>query len=110
MLGGPGNGGPGGGGAGGGFEEAAYRRFLSGEIQQAIQSNSKIDRAFATADVSVHLSPSGRITLVRLRRSTGNEQVDRELVATIRNMPTLSEPPPASAKAPFEITVKGLRS
>jgi TonB family protein len=107
VIGGAGDGGPGNGG--GGFEEASYARFLQSEIQQAIEANSRIDHAFSSADVAVSFSRDGRITGVRIRRSTGNPKVDSELLATLERMRPLSEPPPAQFQFPREIKVKGVR-
>jgi TonB family protein len=106
VIGGPGDGGPGG---GGGFEAASYSRFLQSEIQQAVQSNSRIDRAFATADLAVSFSHDGHLTGVKLRHSTGNARVDAELLATLGRMRPLSEPPPAQFQFPVEVKVRGVR-
>lgn len=102
-------GGAGDGGGGGGFEEAAYGRFLSSEIQQAVQSNPHIDRSFSTADVAVWINPSGQVTRVKIRHSTGDGKIDAELVATLERMPPLSDPPPAAFKFPREVKVRGAR-
>jgi TonB family protein len=107
VIGGTGDGGP---ATGGAFAEAAYARFLSSEIQQAVQANSRIDRLFAAADVAVWVGKDGRVTHVKLRRSTGNEKIDGELVATLEHMRPLSEPPPPQFLFPREIRVRGARS
>jgi TonB family protein len=106
VIGGAGDGGPGGGGE---FEAASYSRFLQSEIQQAVQSNSRIDRAFSTADLAVKFDRTGHLTGVKLRRSTGNAQVDAEILATLGRMRPLSEPPPAQFQFPVEIKVRGVR-
>jgi protein TonB len=103
TVGGTGNGGP----AASGFEEAAYSRFVKGEIEQTLRSNSRIDRMFNTLDLLVWVAPDRRVH-ARIRRSTGNDKVDQELIATLGRMRPLSEPPPAQLK-PMEITVKGVR-
>ena len=108
VLGGPGEGGPV--GNGGGFAEAAYRRFMASEIQQAVQANSRIDHAFNTADVAVWMSPTGRVTHVKIRKSTGDAKLDGEIVATLEHMAPLSEPPPPQFQFPREVTVRGARS
>ncbi len=106
VIGGTGEGGP---GRGGGFEEASYARFLSSEIQQAVRANSRIDRMFAAADVAVWVSRDGRVTHVKIRRSTGNDRIDGELVAALEHMRPLSEAPPPQFLFPREIRVRGAR-
>lgn len=106
VVGGSGEGGP---ASAGGFAEASYGHFLSSEIQQAVQSNPRIDRLFNTADVAVWMAPSGKITRARIRRSSGNDKIDSELVATLERMRPLSQPPPAGFRFPREVTVKGVR-
>ena len=101
--------GEGGGGGGGGFAEASYARFLSSEIQQAIQSDDHVNRQVFTADVAVWIDPSGRVTRAKIRRSTGNDKIDAELVASLQGMGALSEPPPAAFRFPQHIAIKGKR-
>ena len=107
VIGGSGEGGPVG---NGGFAEATYRRFMASEIQQAVQANSRIDHAFNTADVAVWVSPAGRVTHVKIRKSTGDAKLDGEIVATLEHMAPLSEPPPPQFQFPREVTVRGTRS
>jgi TonB family protein len=106
MVGGGSGGGP---AAGNGFEEASYARFLSGEIQQAVQANSRIDRMFSTADVAIWINRDGRVTHAKIRRSTGNDKIDQELIATLERMRPLSEAPPPQFQFPREIKVRGAR-
>lgn len=106
VIGGDKEGGPGG---GDGFAESAYARFLSSEIQHAVQANGHIDKAFSTADVAVWINPQGRVTRVKIRKSTGSDKIDGELVATLERMAPLSDPPPPRFQFPREIKVRGVR-
>jgi periplasmic protein TonB len=107
LIGGPGDGGAGTGG--GGFAEASYGRYLSSEIQQAIQSDDHVNRQIFAADVAVWIDPGGRVTRARILKSSGDGKLDRQLVASLQGMGALGEPPPAAFRFPQRVAIKGRR-
>lgn len=97
--------------AGGGdsFAEANFRRILKSEIQQAVQSNSHIGRQFSTAVVAVWVNAEGKVRRAKIRRSSGDEKVDADIIATLGAMPALRDQPPPKFSFPAEVDVKGTR-
>lgn len=105
-------GGPAGTGQGGGgdeFADAAYSRFLSSQIQQAVQDDDNISRQVFTADVDVWVDSSGRVTRARISKGTGDASLDKSLLAVLEHMDALSEAPPGDFKFPRRIAIRGRR-
>ncbi len=91
------------------FADANYRRLLKAEIQQAIQSDARIEKLFSTAIVAIWVDPDGRLRRSKIRRGTGDDRVDADIIATLRAMPPLRDPPPARFPFPTEVQIKGAR-
>jgi TonB family protein len=106
ALGGRGDGEGGGGSA---FADSAYSRFLGSEVQQAVQNDDRINRQVFTADVDIWVDSGGRVTRARIRRGTGDDRLDKSLVATLERLGALSEPPPAAFKFPQRVAIRGRR-
>jgi TonB family protein len=104
VVGGTGNGGTG----GGGFEEGAYSRVIRQALQEAVKANHQILKAFK-ADVAIWISPDGRVTHVRMRRSTGDTELDKQLLDTFAHMRAMRQPPPPQYAFPREVQVTGER-
>jgi TonB family protein len=98
------------GGVGGDFGEAAYRRFLSTALQQAIQSDDQASRLYFTAQVRVWVSADGRISNVAIARSSGDARMDRTLVAALIGAGRLDEPPPPNLKFPALVALRGRKA
>ncbi len=94
---------------GGDFAEANYRRFLRSEIQQALQSDSRISRLFSTAVVAIWIDSDGHVRRSKIHRTTGDQKVDADIIAALREMPPLRDPPPAHFPSPTEVQIKGTR-
>jgi periplasmic protein TonB len=93
----------------GGFAEASYGRYLSSEIQQTIQSDDHVNRQIFAADVAVWIDSLGRLTRAKILKSSGDNKLDRQLVASLEGMGALSEPPPAAFRFPQRVAIKGRR-
>ena len=98
------------GGVGGDFGEAAYRRFLSTALQQAIQSDDRASRLSFTAQVRVWIAPDGRISNVAVARSSGDTRTDRTLIAALMSAGRLEEPPPPNIKFPALVALRGRKA
>ena len=105
VIGGTGEGAP----SGGDFANANYMRVLKNEIQQAMQSDSRIERQFSTAMVGIWVSSDGRVRRSKIHRTTGDDRVDAELISALRAMPPLRDRPPAGFPFPQDIEIKGVR-
>lgn len=102
---------PNGAGAGGGdFGVAAYQRFLGAALQQAIQSDDRVSRLFFTAQVRIWIAPDGGISNVVIAKSSGDERMDRTLIAALLKVRRLEEPPPPQLKFPALVALRGRRA
>jgi protein TonB len=102
---------PGGLGAtpGGSFGEAAYRRYMSGALQQALQSDSRINRLVFSGEVLIWLDRSGRVSKVTISRGSGNAKTDQQIVAVLGDV-RLDEAPAPNIVFPQRVSVRGRRS
>jgi periplasmic protein TonB len=107
LIGGPGNGA--GNGGGGGFAEASWGRYLSSEIQQKVQSDDQVNRRIFAAVVAVWVDAGGRLTKAVLMKSSGDSKLDRQLVASLEDIGSVGEPPPASFRFPQRVAIQGKR-
>jgi TonB family protein len=94
---------------GGTVSDAFYRRALSSALQERVQDNDKLNRQVFSAEVLITVSPAGNITAVQMVRSSGRQDRDDMLVATLRAIEGL-DPPPANVRFPQRVTVRGRRS
>ena len=109
LVGGPTQGGPAGAG-GGGFAEASYGRYLSGEIQRAVQSDDRVSRQVFQAEVAVWIDGAGRLTRARILKGSGDSRLDQQLIATLEGMRSVGEPPPAAFRFPQRVSIRGRRA
>lgn len=101
-----GTGGPG----GGDFGADAYSRYLNSALQQAIQSDERVNRLYFIVQVQVWIGPDGRITRVAIARTSGDAHTDRALVAALEQIGRLDQPPPPQLRFPARIALKGRRT
>jgi TonB family protein len=93
---------------GGGFGDATYSRYMGSELQQRIQEDDRVNRLVFSADVSVWVDSNGRVTQVRILRSSGDAKTDDALVTALQGMPAL-DAPPASLQFPQKVAIRGRR-
>lgn len=98
----------GGGGGGGGSRLGWYRALIEGRVQDALQKQRRLSGTRYRADVQMWLSGEGTPAQVELITSTGNADLDKALLAAIRAMPPLPEPPPKEMQQPVVFQVKSL--
>ena len=87
--------GTGGGVDDGGFAEASYSRYAGSAIQRAIQADDRLSRQPFTAEVAVWIDAAGRPARVVVRRSTGDQKLDQQLIAALERMGPIGERPPS---------------
>jgi TonB family protein len=105
-------GGSGPGGGDGGFAEAAYTRYLTGYIQQAVQQDDRVTRSVFQLDVQLWVDRGGKITSAAVVKSSGDGKLDRQVISVLETMRPLDQPPPAGFKNYFShrITIRGRRA
>jgi outer membrane biosynthesis protein TonB len=91
---------------GGGIQDGLYRRYLSGVLQQAVSSDSRVNKQVFTGDFEIVLTSDGRIERVVMRRGSGKENVDSILKRILENVRGLN-PPPVTSRYPVLVTVRG---
>lgn len=97
-------------GAGGGrLGNGTYSQFLAYAFQRLLRDNPELRNQAFSLQTDVWLSGMGEITRVELVKSSGNPQVDAQVIAALRAAPALTEKPPASMTLPVRISLQGRR-
>ncbi|QCY12567.1 energy transducer TonB [Pseudomonas sp. MPC6] len=97
-------------GAGGGrVGNGTYGQFLAFTFQRLLRENPDLRNLAFVLQADVWLSSVGEITRVELVKSSGNPEVDTQVLAALRNAPHLSERPPASMTLPVRLSLQGRR-
>ncbi|KHK66390.1 energy transducer TonB [Pseudomonas fluorescens] len=97
-------------GAGGGrLGNGTYSQFLAFTFQRLLRENPDLRSLAFSLQADVWLSAVGEITRVELVKSSGNPQVDQQVIAALRAAPHLSERPPASLTLPVRLSLQGRR-
>ncbi|ROM82972.1 energy transducer TonB [Pseudomonas brassicacearum] len=97
-------------GAGGGrLGNGTYSQFLAFTFQRLLRENPDLRSLVFSLQADVWLSAVGEITRVELVKSSGNPQVDEQVIAALRAAPHLSERPPASLTLPVRLSLQGRR-
>ncbi|MGX9567247.1 energy transducer TonB [Pseudomonas viciae] len=97
-------------GAGGGrLGNGTYSQFLAFTFQRLLRENPDLRSLAFSLQADVWLSAVGEITRVELVKSSGNPQVDEQVMTALRTAPHLSERPPASLTLPVRLSLQGRR-
>ncbi|WP_210644792.1 energy transducer TonB [Pseudomonas sp. Tri1] len=97
-------------GAGGGrLGNGTYSQFLAFTFQRLLRENPDLRSLAFSLQADVWLSAVGEITRVELVKSSGNRQVDEQVISALRTAPHLSERPPASLTLPVRLSLQGRR-
>jgi protein TonB len=96
-------------GSGSGIGEASYTRYLGTALQQSIQNDDRVNHLVFTADMEVWVDPDGRITRAAVLKTSGDQNIDQNLLAVLESMPALDEPPPATLPFPQRVRIEGRR-
>ncbi|RXR29902.1 hypothetical protein [Sphingobium fluviale] len=84
-----------------------YNRTLSTGLQRCVQNDRRLSREFFTADYAITANPAGKVTGVRLVRSSGSSDRDGRIASVLSQC--VAAAPPAGFKFPQRISVKGRR-
>ncbi|WP_236194972.1 energy transducer TonB family protein [Pseudomonas glycinae] len=97
-------------GSGGGrLGNGTYSQFLAFTFQKLLRENPDLRNLAFSLQADVWLSSVGEITRVELIKSSGNPEIDSQVLAALRNAPHLSERPPASITLPVRMSLQGRR-
>ncbi|EJM00075.1 TonB family protein [Pseudomonas sp. GM102] len=97
-------------GAGGGrLGNGTYSQFLAFTFQCLLRENPDLRNLAFSLQTDVWLSSVGEITRVELVKSSGNPEVDAQVLAALRGAPHLTERPPASMTLPVRLSLQGRR-
>ena len=94
---------------GGRLGNGTYSQFLAFTFQRLLRENPDLRSLAFSLQADVWLSAVGEITRVELVKSSGNPQVDEQVIAALRAAPHLSERPPASLTLPVRLSLQGRR-
>lgn len=104
-----GGGGGYGGGGGGGTKYGWYASEVQNRVADALRSNPRTRRATMNVVIRIWPDSSGRVTKVRLSKTTGNPELDNTLQNDILNGLQLSDPPPADMPLPIVMRISAQR-
>ena len=102
-------GGGGMGGSGAGVGNATYGQYLSYAFQKALRENRSIRNLSYQVEVNLWLDRYGQVTRVQLLESSGDEDVDEKVIAALRDIQPLDQPPPESLTLPVRMSLQGRR-
>jgi TonB family protein len=86
--------------SGGGSRWGWYAGIVQQQVENALRSNRKTRGAVFDVEVAVWIDSAGRVTRVKLRRSTGSREMDSVIENDVFNGMALREPPPADMPMP----------
>jgi TonB family protein len=78
-------------------------------FQRLLRDNPDLRNQAYKAQVDVWLSSSGDISRVELAKSSGNAEVDAQILAALRGAPRMNQRPPASFTVPMRVSLQGRR-
>lgn len=96
-------------GGGGGLGNGTYSQFLAYAFQKLLRDNPELRNLTFNLQGDVWLSAAGEITRVELVRSSGDTEVDAQVLAALRGAPALQQRPPATLNLPVRIALQGRR-
>ena len=97
-------------GSGGGrVGNGTYSQFLAFTFQRLLREHPELRNQAFTLQTDVWLSAVGEITRVELFKSSGNPEVDAQVLKALRASPALQQRPPASMTLPVRLSLQGRR-
>ncbi len=91
------------------FTEDNYRRYLASALQQAVESDDKLSHLIFVTQVQIWIGSDGAVSKVVIVKSSGDEKIDRDLVAQLESVHHLDQSPPPGVKFPARIALSGRR-
>ena len=97
-------------GSGGGRAgNATYSQYLAYALQKILREDERTRNLTFRLQANIWLTPSGQVQRVELVRSSGDADVDAQVIAALRAVPGLDERPPASVGMPVRAALTGRR-
>ncbi|MFJ4142620.1 energy transducer TonB [Pseudomonas sp. NPDC089734] len=97
-------------GSGGGrVGNGTYSQFLAFTFQRLLREHPDLRNQAFSLQTDVWLSAVGEITRVELIKSSGNPEVDAQVLSALRSSPALQQRPPASMTLPVRLSLQGRR-
>ncbi|MDD0974721.1 energy transducer TonB [Pseudomonas sp. TNT2022 ID681] len=96
-------------GGGGGLGSGTYSQFLAYAFQRLLRDNPELRNLAFNLQGDVWLSAAGEITRVELVKSSGDVDIDAQVIAALRSAPALQQRPPASLTLPVRVALQGRR-
>ncbi len=82
-----------------------YGQILKADLIDKLAEIRDIRRDRYSVEVRLWLSPDGRIQRFKIVTSTGDKQLDRDLVAALESLDKVSEQPPADLPQPVRLRI-----
>ncbi|MCQ9616649.1 energy transducer TonB [Paenalcaligenes niemegkensis] len=106
---GAGSGGGMSGGGGGRAGNATYSQYLAYMFQRILRDDDRTRNLVFRLNAEVWLTDAGKITQVKLTKSSGDQEIDELVIAAVRAVGQLDERPPASLTMPVRVAFQGRR-
>jgi len=90
---------------GGGDAYGWYGQVLKSDLIDKLAEMRDIRRDRYSVEVRLWLAPDGRIERFKVINSTGDKQLDRDLVAALESLGRVSEKPPADLPQPVRLRI-----
>lgn len=97
-------------GSGGGRAgNATYSQYLAYALQKILREDERTRNLTFRLHANIWLTASGQVQRVELVRSSGDAEIDQQVIAALRAVPSLDERPPASVSMPVRASLTGRR-
>lgn len=106
---GAGSGGGMSGGGGGRAGNATYSQYLAYVFQRILRDDERTRNLVFRLNADIWLTASGQITQVKVTKSSGDVDIDEQVVAALRAVGQLDERPPGSLSMPISVAFQGRR-
>jgi len=94
----------------GGMGNSSYASYYSSALQRLLARDARTRQlAFQDIRIDLWLTADGRVAKAQLVQSTGDAEVDKTVLAAVRDADAIDERPPASMRYPMRLTIKGQR-
>ncbi len=106
---GAGSGGGMAGSGGGRAGSATYSQYLAYMFQRILREDERTRNLVFRLNADIWLTASGQITRVELTKTSGDAEIDQQVIAAVRAVGQMDERPPASMSMPVRVAFQGRR-
>nr|BFD42297.1 hypothetical protein FFPRI1PSEUD_37960 [Pseudomonas sp. FFPRI_1] len=97
------------GSGGGGLGTGTYKQYLASMFQKVLRDDPELRKKAYAVQADLWLGADGQVTRAELVKSSGDAQIDEQVLAALRATPRLKERVPASLTLPVRLSLKGRR-